>query len=57
MYSLKRYWSSHRKRERSVTIKNQSTTIYDKTIYIIQEMINVNKFNLRDIMKLNSNRK
>ena len=40
-----------------MAIKNQSINICKKTICIIQERINVNKFKLKDIMKLNRNRK
>ena len=38
-------------------IRNQSTGICKKTIYIIQEMINVNKLRLKDIMSLSRNKK
>ena len=40
-----------------MTIKNQSTNIYIKTICIIQENINTNKVRLRDFMRFNMNRK
>ena len=57
IHSLIRWWSSCRRRGRSITINKQSTNIYRKTICIIQEMINVNNFRLRDIMRLDRNRK